>query len=183
MSLYRLSEHDINSNFSNFVRKINQEIIWNFCVIRLLHSVSAHNLIIHFIWFKELSYVDCQNGAQYTIKASQYILRINPLGVVEIIGFRNDAIHEPLPGHQLNFLWQNVVSDLYIFDHQRVNISLGSMLERFHTTINGGSLWDLKLCEMRVTVLPSSFISQVVIMDIIYKHCKLRKEHFSHSPG
>ena len=152
MSLYRSSEHDINSNFSNFVRKIDQEVIWSFCVIRLLYSVSAHNLIIHFISFKESSYLDCQNGAQYTIKASQYILRINPLGLVEIIVFWNDAIHEPLPGHQL-FLWQNAVSDLYIFDHQRINISLGSMLEHFHTTIKGRSLWDLKLCEMRVLAI------------------------------
>ena len=108
MSLYRSSEHDINSNFTNFVRKIDQDIIWNFCVIRLLYSVSAHNLKIHFIWLKELSYVDCQNGDQYTIKASQYILRINPLGVVEIIGFRNDAIHEPLPGHQLIFFYDKM---------------------------------------------------------------------------
>ena len=37
-------------------------------------EVSVHNPIINFI-----SYVDCQNVAQYTIKASQYILRINPL--------------------------------------------------------------------------------------------------------
>ena len=91
--------------FSNFVRKIDQEIIWNFCVIRLLYSVSAHNLVIHFIWFKELSYVDCHNGAQYTIKTSLYILRINPRGVVNIIGFRNDAIYEPLPGDRLIFLY------------------------------------------------------------------------------
>ena len=50
-------------------------------------------------------------------------------------------------------VWQNVASNLYIFDHQRVNISLGSMLERFHTMIKGGSLWDLKLCEMRVLAI------------------------------
>ena len=73
-----------------------------------------------------------------------------PSRVVEIIGIRNDAIHEPIHGHLLIFLWQNAVSDLYIFDHPRVNISLGSMLERFHTAIKGGSLWDLKLCELRV---------------------------------
>ena len=51
--------------------------------------------------------------------------------MVEIIGIRNYAFHDPMPGHQLNILWQNAVSDLYIFDHQRVNISLGSILERF----------------------------------------------------
>ena len=50
-----------------------------------------------------------------------------PSRVVEIIGIRNDAIHEPIPGHQL-VLWQNAVSYLYILDYQRVNISLGSIL-------------------------------------------------------
>ena len=73
-----------------------------------------------------------------------------PFRVAEIIGMQNDAIHEPIPGHQLNFLWQNAVSDVYIFDHQRAHISLGSMLVRFYTTIKVGSLWDLKLCEMQV---------------------------------
>ena len=34
---------------------------------------------------------------------------------VEIIGIHNDAF---LHGHQLDILWQNVVIDLYIFDHQ-----------------------------------------------------------------
>ena len=128
------------------------EIIWNFCVIRLLYPASAHNLIIYFISFEELSYVDCQNVAQYTIKTSQIHFTDKPCRVVEILGIRNDAIHEPIPGHQL-FLWQNAVSDLYMFDHQWVNISLGSMLERFHTTIKGGSLWDLKLFEMRVLAI------------------------------
>ena len=52
-----------------------------------------------------------------------------PPRVVEIIGIRNDAIHEPIPGHQFFLcVWQNAVSDLYIFDQQRVNISLGSMM-------------------------------------------------------
>ena len=79
MSLYRSSGHDINPSFTNFVRKIDQEITWNFCVVRLLYLASAHNLIIHFISFEELSYVDCQDVAQCTIRTSQYILRINPL--------------------------------------------------------------------------------------------------------
>ena len=57
----------------------------------ILYSVSAHNLMIHFLSFEELSNVDCQDVAQY--KASQYILRINTLGMVEIIGFPNNAIH------------------------------------------------------------------------------------------
>ena len=79
MSSYRSSGHDINPSFTNFVRKIDQEITWNFCVVGLRYLVSAHSLIIHFISFEELSYVDCQDVAQYTIRTSQYILRINPL--------------------------------------------------------------------------------------------------------
>ena len=51
--------------------------------------------------------------------------------MVEIIGIRNYAFHDPIPGHQLNIVWQNAVSDLHIFDHQWVNIPLGSILERF----------------------------------------------------
>ena len=47
--------------------------------------------------------------------------------MVEIIGIRNYAFHDPMPGHQINILWQNAVSVLYIFDHQWVNISLGSI--------------------------------------------------------
>ena len=51
--------------------------------------------------------------------------------MVEIIVIRNYALLDPMSGHQLNILWQNGVSDLYIFDHQRVNMFLGSILERF----------------------------------------------------
>ena len=150
MSLYRSSGHDINPSFTNFVRKIDQEIKWNFCVVRLLYLVFAHNLIIHFyiIWRVILPRL---SGCCSIYNEDQSIhFTDKPSRVVEIIGMRNDANHEPIPGHQLNFLWQNAVSDLYRFDHQRVNISLGSMLGRFHTTIKGGSMWDLKLCEMRV---------------------------------
>ena len=74
--------------------------------------------------------------------------------MVEIIGIRNYAFHDPMPGHQLNILWQNAISDLYIFDHQRVNISLGSILERFIPQSNvDHSQWDLKLCQMRVLAI------------------------------
>ena len=71
--------------------------------------------------------------------------------MIEIISIRNYAFHDPMQDHQLNILWQNAVSDLYIFDHQRVNISLGSIaaIAAFHTTIKGGLLWDLKLCQLR----------------------------------
>ena len=101
MSLYRSSGHDINPSFTNFVRKIYQEIIWDFCVIRLLYLVYAQNLIIHFISFEELSCIDCQNFAQYTIKTSQYFFTNKPSRVVEIIAIQNDA---PIPGHQLIYL-------------------------------------------------------------------------------
>ena len=145
MSLYRSPGHDINPSFTNFVRKIDQEIIWNFGVIRLLNPVSAHNLIIHLISFEELSYVDCQNVAQYTIKTSQYIFWINP-------------IHEPIPGHQLFLLWQNAVSNLYIFDHQRVDISLDSMLEPStrRSKVDHCEIWSFVKCGF----LSSSCISQ-----------------------
>ena len=51
--------------------------------------------------------------------------------MVELIGIRNSAFHEPIADHKLNILWQNAISDLYIFDYERVNTALGSMLERF----------------------------------------------------
>ena len=50
--------------------------------------------------------------------------------MIKIIRIRNYALHDPMPDHQLNILRQNAVSDLYIFDHQQVNISFGSILER-----------------------------------------------------
>ena len=135
-----------------FVRKIDQEFIWDFCVIMLLYPVFAHNLIKHFISFEELSCVDCQKVVQCTIKNSQYVFTNKPSRVIEIIGIQNDAIHEPEPGHQL-FLWQNAVSYLYILDYQRVNISLGSILERFHTgddqrwiIVRSEVLWNAGSC-------------------------------------
>ena len=99
---YWVQRYVINPSFTNFVRKIDQEIIWNLCDIRLLNPVSAHNLIIHLISFEELSYVDCQNVAQYAIKASQYNLRINP-------------IHEPIPGHQLIFVTKCCFRSVHIW--------------------------------------------------------------------
>ena len=74
-----------------------------------------------------------------------------PPRTVEIIGIRNDAFHEPIPSHQQNILWENVVSHLYIFEHQQVNIYVLVIdAAAFHTTIKDESLWDLKLCEMQV---------------------------------
>ena len=175
MSFYRLSWHQ--PKFHQFCPKHWPEIIWNVCVIRLIYQISANNLIIHFMPFEELSYVDCQHVAQYTIDQSINFTN-KPSRVVEIIGIRKDAIYEPIPGHQLFFcVWQNAVSNLYIFDHQRVNISLGSMLERFQ--VDHCDIWSFVKCGF----LPSSCNSQFVIMEIIYKHYKLRIEHFSHSLG
>ena len=62
MSFYRLSWHQ--PKFHQFCPNNWPEIIWNFCVKRLLYQISAHNLITHFISFEELSYVDCQNVVQ-----------------------------------------------------------------------------------------------------------------------
>ena len=102
--------------------------------------------------------------------------------MVEIIGILNYAFHEPMPGHQLNILWQNAVSDLHIFDHQRVDISLGSILERFipqSWKVHHSEIWSLVKCGF----LPSSCISQFANMEIICKQCKLRIEDISHSFG
>ena len=80
-------------------------------------------------------------------------------------------------------VWQNAVSNLYIFDHQRVDISLvnaqcWSVSTRW-SKVDHCEIWIFVKCGF----LPSSCISQFVIMEIIYKHYKLRIEHFSHSLG
>ena len=101
--------------------------------------------------------------------------------MVESIGTRNYAFHNPMSGHQLNILWQNAVSDLYKFDHQRVNISLGSILERFITQskVDNSDIWSFVKCRF----LPPSCISQFANMEIICKLRKLRIEAMSHSLG
>ena len=101
--------------------------------------------------------------------------------MVEIIGIRNHAFHDPMSGHQLNILWQNAVSDLYIFDHQRVNISLGSILERFipQSKVDHSDIWSFVKCGF----LPSGCISQFANMEIVCKQCILRIEAISHSLG
>ena len=70
----------------------------------------------------------------------------------------SDTFHEPILGHQLNILGQNAISDLYIFDHKRVDISLGSMLERFtrQSKVDHSEIWSFVKCGF----LPSSCISQ-----------------------
>ena len=104
MSLYRSSAHDINPSFTNFVRKIDWEITWNFCVVRLLYPVSAHNQIIHFISFERVI-LRRLSGCCSIYNKNQSIHFTNiPSRLIEIIGMRNDAIHEPIPGHQLIFL-------------------------------------------------------------------------------
>ena len=55
----------------------------------------------------------------------------------ESLGYRLGAFHELIPGHQLNILWKNAVSDLYIFDLQQVDICLALDyldVRAFHTT-------------------------------------------------
>ena len=89
----------------------------------------------------------------------------DPSRTSEIIGIRNDAIHEPIPGHQINILWQNAFSDLYIFDHWWVDISLGSMLKCFtrrSKAVDHCEIWSFVKCGF----LPSSCISQLVIIEI-----------------
>ena len=129
-------------------RKFDSEIIWKFCVIG---CYSLALLITHFISFE----VQGRLSKLYSIhnKSQSWHLTNDHSRMVEIISIRNYAFHDPMPGHQLNILWQNAISVLYIFDHQRVNISLGSILERFIPTIKGGSLWYLKLCQMRVLAI------------------------------
>ena len=72
--------------------------------------------------------MDCQNVIPYTIEACLTSIPMNLSRKVGIIDIKNDAFHEPIPGHQLNILWQNANSDLYILDHQGFNICLGCML-------------------------------------------------------
>ena len=68
--------------------------------------------------------------------------------MAEMIGMQNYVFQDPMAGPQLNILWQNAVSDLYIFDHQRVDISFGSILERFIPQSKVDHSWDLKFCQM-----------------------------------
>ena len=164
---------------TNFVQKFDREIIWNFCITRLLlYQAFAHNTI-YIIWRAILHRL----SKCYSIhnKGQSWHLTNDPSHTSEIIGIRNDAIHKPIPGHQLNILWQNAVSDLYIFDHQWVNISLGSMLERFTgwSNVDHSEIWSFVKCGF----LASGCISQLVIMEIICKYCKLKIEDFSHSLG
>ena len=136
-------------------------------------------LITHFISFE----VQRRLSKCYSIhnKSQSWHLTNDHSRMVEIIGIRNYAFHEPMPGHQLNILWQNAVSDLHIFDDQRVDISLGSILERFipQSKVDHSEIWSLVKCGF----LPSSYISQFANMDIICKQCKLRIEDISHTFG
>ena len=141
-----------------------------------LYQASAHD-IFYIIWSAILR--RSSEFIQYTITVSHDILWMIRLSHGRNHWFWNDAFHEPILGHQLNILWQYAVSDLYIFGYQWVNISLGSILERF--------AWRSKVDNSEILIfvkcgfLPSSCISQFVIMEIIYKHCHLRIEDLSHS--
>ena len=179
MSFYRLLWHQ--PKFHQFCPKNWPEIIWNFCVIRLLYQVSAHNLITHLISFEELSYVDCQNVAQIFNKDQSIHFTNKPFRVVEIIGIRKDAIHEPRPDHQLGFFF---VCDKMLFQictHLTINELIFHWAQCWSVStrwskVDHCEIWSFVKCGF----LPSSCISQFVIMEIIYRHYKLKIEHFSH---
>ena len=50
--------------------------------------------------------MDCQNVIPYTIEACLTFITMNLSRKVGIIDIKNDAFHEPIPGHQLNILWK-----------------------------------------------------------------------------
>ena len=144
-----ISSHCINPSLIIFFLKFDREIIWKFCFIRLLYLAL---LITHLISFE----VQRRLSKFYSThnKSQSWHLTNDHSRMVEMSCIRNYAFHDPMPGHQLNILWQNAVSDLYIFDHRRVSTYfLGLDSGAFHTTIKGGSLWDLKLCQMRVVAI------------------------------
>ena len=154
MSLYRSSGHDINPSFTNFVGKKwpgnHMGLLRYKAVIPGLCSSSNNTFYI--IWriiLRRLS-----KCCSIYNKDQSIFFTNKPSRMVEIIGFRNDTIHEPIPDHQL-FLWQNAFLYLYILDHQRVNISLGLMLERFHTgddqrwiIVRSEALWNAGSCHL-----------------------------------
>ena len=166
MVIQVISRHDINPSLTNFVRKFHREIIWNFCFIRLLQQASAHNAF-HIICRAILSML----SKYYSLhnKGQSWYLTNNLSHRVEIIDIRNDVFHEPIPGHKLNILWQNAFSDLCTFDHQWVNISLGSMLEHLTrpSKVDHSDIWGFVKCGF----LSSSCtkVSHFVIMEIIHK--------------
>ena len=171
----RYSSHYINPSLIKKNSELDRGIIWKFC-IKGCYSLAL--LITHVLSFavqrRLLKFHFIHNKSQ-----SWHLT--NHSSMVEIISIRNYAFHDPMPDHQLNILWQNAVSDLYIFDHQRVDISLGSILERFipQSKVDHSELWSFVKCGF----LPSSCISQFANMEVICKQCKLRIEDISHSIG
>ena len=139
-------------------------------------------LITHFISFE----VQRRLSKFYSThnKSQSWHLTNDHSCMVEIIGIRNYAFHDPMPGHQLNInvLWRNAVSAMYIIIWPSVSwYFLGLDSGAFHTAIKGGSLWDLKFC--KCGLLSSRCISQFANMEIICKQCKLRIEDICHSFG
>ena len=128
--------------WSFFFSELDRGIMWKFC-IKGCYSLAL--LITHFISFavqrRLLKFHSIHNKSQ-----SWHLT--NHSSMVEIISIRNYAFHDPMPDDQLNILWQIAVSDLYIFDHQRVNISLGSILERFipQSKVDHSELWRFVKC-------------------------------------
>ena len=174
MPLYRLSVVITSSKVWSFFSE--NLIVKSHGSFALKGCYSLALLITHFISFE----VQRRLSKIYSIhnKSQSWHLTNDHSRMVEIIGIRNYAFHEPMPGHQLNILWQNAVSDLHIFDHQRVDISLGLIPERFipQSKVDHSEIWSrgFLLC---------SCISQFANMEIICKQCKLRIEDISHSFG
>ena len=84
-----------------------------------------------------------------------------PCRMVEIINIRNGAFHKPILGNKLNILWENVVSDLYIFEHQKKTfMSVVSVLWHFtqRSKVNHFEFWSFAKCKF----LPYSCFSPVL---------------------
>ena len=128
--------------FDHFFLKIWSWNHMGVCVIRLPYFISAHNTF-YIIW-STTYIVKILFHTQY----QSWHLTNDHFCMVEIIGIQNYAFHDPMPGHQLNILWQNGVSDLYIFDHQWVNISFSSILERLmpQSKVDHSEIWSFVKC-------------------------------------
>ena len=137
-------------NVINFVRKIEREIIWNFykSVTPGLCSWPDNTFyIIRSVILLRLSECCSMHNKGQSIHFTN-----NPSCMVEITGVWNDAFHEPIPVHQLIFVTKCGFRPVHI-SLSTSWYSLGSMMERFHMTIKGGSFWELKLCEMQVLAI------------------------------
>ena len=147
MSLYRSSGYGMNLSFTNFVRKNwpgNHMGLLRYKAIPGLCSKSDNTFYI--IWLSECCSIYNQDQSiHFTNKPSRE---------VEIIGIRNDAVDEPIPGHQLFFCDKMLFHICtYLTINKLIFYWAQCLSDSTPVTINGGSLWDLKLCEMRVLAI------------------------------